>query len=542
MIIRRPFRLLVAGLILLVAALLLHGYVTDDTFIHLRYAENLLQRGEFAFNPGERSYGATSPLWVGGLVVLLKVGWSPLLAAWVLGLATGVLALLLLDALLAEFPLSDIWRAVILWLAAGDAWFLRWTLSGMETPLATAALLLLLWPLLGRSTAPVAWPRYFAWGVAAGLAGLVRPEFILLAPAALPWLLWANRRRHEGVDRATGPRLLAAAGGWLLALGPWLVVSIRVFGRLLPETATAKSYGLTFAPAIVSGSVARSLIQLAATQGILWITLLCLAAGVWVMRRRSKTDGPGSVTATWSEGGSGNAGEGPTSANTRAGWAVVGIVVTWTLLLVGGYAVKQVWVISRYLSPLTPVWLLALAFLASSLYRRAAADSTWRKTVTALLVCGCAMSFAANGWLLVNKVRPHARSFSRGVRECYLDLGTWLRENTPPDAVVAALDIGAVGYASERRMLDLMGLVSPEILTVGRQLGFEAMVASGAWLEVTVPDYLVDRTEGESRWSGRELAGVRFELKKTCVIQGVGLRESQPWFVSLYHLTPVPDS
>ena len=39
--------------------------------------------------------------------------------------------------------------------------------------------------------------------------------------------------------------------------------------------------------------------------------------------------------------------------------AFVGIAVIWTFMLLGGYAVRQVWVISRYVSPLAPVVLLA---------------------------------------------------------------------------------------------------------------------------------------------------------------------------------------
>jgi len=58
----RTLRLALAVAIYLAAGWAMQGYITDDTFIHLRYAENLIQNGEFSFNPGQHSYGATSPL------------------------------------------------------------------------------------------------------------------------------------------------------------------------------------------------------------------------------------------------------------------------------------------------------------------------------------------------------------------------------------------------------------------------------------------------------------------------------------------------
>ena len=105
------------------------------------------------------------------------------------------------------------------------------------------------------------------------------------------------------------------------------------------------------------------------------------------------------------------------------------------------------------------------------------------------------------------------------------------------------LDIGAVGFASDRRVVDLMGLVSPEILALGAEMGFEEMVASGAWVPVMTdmpaPEghrYLIDRTADGPRWDGRVLHGFRFELMDTCILRGVGLREPQPWTVALYRL------
>ncbi|MFH1845590.1 MAG: hypothetical protein ABIF77_20590 [bacterium] len=543
---RRLIRLIIACGILFAGGVLLQGYVTDDTFIHLRYAQHLLTRGEFSFNPGVSTYGATSPLWIVGLVALLELGLAPLTAAWVLGLIAGLLMLFLFDAILARLPWPPWWRAVLLWLAASDAWFVRWTWSGMETPLATALLLVLLLPLFGQPAAArsVRWRVFLAWGGSAALAGLVRPEFILLAPLAWPWLLW-HESRVQPAGTTRWPRLvLASLVGWLVVLGPWLLFSYRVFGHLLPGTASAKSYALTVAPDRLVASGLRSLQQLAATQGTLWLALLGLTLAFLLLRawRRTQTntktnDGtdqiPGGEVACWS---------------TRQ-TALVGITVTWCLALMGGYAVKQVWVISRYLAPLAPPLLLALGVVAHWFWTRGRgrgclADTwfggtVWRWVCTVCLGLGCVVCLAVNGWLLVSQVRPHAQDFSRGVNDCYLGIGEWLARESASDALVAALDIGAVGYASERRVLDLMGLVSPELIDLGHEIGFEEMVASGAWLDVERPDYLVDRTVGPPRWTDRQLKGVRFELLDTCIIEGVGLREPEPWTVALYRLVPL---
>ncbi|MBM4130071.1 hypothetical protein FJ250_03450, partial [bacterium] len=171
----RLIRLLIALGLLAAGAWLLRGYTTDDTFIHLRYAQHLLERGEIAFNPGEPTYGATSPLWVFGLALLLKLGAAPDLAAWLLGALCGLGVVLVTDGILCRFTYPERWKAIVLVLIAAEPWFLRWTFSGMETPLATLALLVLVWPLVsGRDlgwgvTREPLWRRYLGWGVAAGL-------------------------------------------------------------------------------------------------------------------------------------------------------------------------------------------------------------------------------------------------------------------------------------------------------------------------------------------------------------------------------------
>jgi len=40
----------------------------------------------------------------------------------------------------------------------------------------------------------------------------------------------------------------------------------------------------------------------------------------------------------------------------------------------------------------------------------------------------------------------------------------WLEANTPADALIAVHDIGAVGYLVDRPLLDLAGLITPEVV------------------------------------------------------------------------------
>ena len=40
----------------------------------------------------------------------------------------------------------------------------------------------------------------------------------------------------------------------------------------------------------------------------------------------------------------------------------------------------------------------------------------------------------------------------------------WLNQNTPPKAIIAAHDIGAIGYFTQRHIVDLAGLITPAVI------------------------------------------------------------------------------
>ena len=141
---RLPRSLVLALLLTLGLAWPLRHYVTDDTYIHLRYAQQLAHGEGFVFNTGERVYGTTSPLWVLLLAYPMSLGVDGLLASKLLGAAATLAAVLLFWVLVRGNPSDRMGAIASPWLRACatvawavNAWMLRWSLSGMETPLAT---------------------------------------------------------------------------------------------------------------------------------------------------------------------------------------------------------------------------------------------------------------------------------------------------------------------------------------------------------------------------------------------------------------------
>jgi hypothetical protein len=70
--------------------------------------------------------------------------------------------------------------------------------------------------------------------------------------------------------------------------------------------------------------------------------------------------------------------------------------------------------------------------------------------------------------LFETRVSPQLAAFARGMRECFVYIGTWLNQNTAQNESVLVADIGAIGYYSERRICDAAGLVSSELLPLSR--------------------------------------------------------------------------
>lgn len=200
------------------------GHLLDDALIHLRLAEHLAQGGSLEYNPGERSFGSSSPVWL-----LALAGWQ-YVAPGPAGL--GVLAVLTYGALFAaqahRFWIGGGAQHLVLLGALAVPMAIRWLADGMETA-AAALVAVVLVGVARRREQTVLLPAFLS-----ALAVLTRIELVLLVAVCA---LLAARERPRA-------RPLALAGG--AAVG--LLVTRVAFGAFVSDAGVAKSGRLGISP------------------------------------------------------------------------------------------------------------------------------------------------------------------------------------------------------------------------------------------------------------------------------------------------------
>ena len=232
-----PNHLLVrSGIALAVAAIAVRllfwactGRVWEDALITLAHSENAV-RGLGLTLPqdgGRPVQGFSSPLgvllplagdflWLGSGLTVLRVASA---------LAGGLTILYLLRiALHPTVRLSTPAAILAMGYAAFEHHQISWGMAGMETQLATLALVASIYYLVNANA--------YALGIALACCVLARPEFALWAVAAGLMVLARNRRDF----------LVAAGAGFGLYL-PWLAFSWAYYGSPIPNTILAKGLG-----------------------------------------------------------------------------------------------------------------------------------------------------------------------------------------------------------------------------------------------------------------------------------------------------------
>ncbi len=443
----------VLGLGLYVGLTAVPGFPLDDAWIHQTYARNLVRNGRWEYVPGVVSAGSTAPLWT----FLLAIGyWLRLpYLLWAYGLGGISLGWLAWGSLVLWRSLWPEWKgqALTVGFAVLFTWPLVWAAaSGMETLLfaALGVHILQLYSQKKESQSPPA----AVLGFLCGLLVLTRPDGLILLLLILLGLLVQGR--------SYGLRFIATA---VLPLLPYFVFNLWSGGGIWPNTFYAKQaeYAVVLEEPLVSRLVRLLFFTLGGPEsgwrGISGVHLLLL---------------PGLVTAVYHA--------------FRRDWQAKRLFQLLPLLWAGGHVALYAWRLpvtyqhGRYLLAALPIWVL---------FGWAGWQMVWQvlpltERIGRLFRLTFHLTYAVLlGFFLLLGAQAYARDVAIIEGEM-VAVAHWLAENTPPDALIAAHDIGAIGYFAERPLIDLAGLISPEVVPL---LADETALAD--YILQSPADYLV---------------------------------------------------
>lgn len=398
-------------------------FTHEDAFITFQYTKNLAHGMGFVYNPGERVLGTTSPLYALILAAVeITTGQDIVDLAHILGILFSGISFILLNTFGRNvgWSNSQLFAVILMYATASKFWLLE--TNGMETVLVLALMVASLYAYSIRK--PV------LMGVLCGLLIWTRIDTVVW-PLAL--LLVAVRRDKPFVWRA-----LLAASAIIL---PWVIFACIYFGSPIPHTIPAKWVAYPrFNFAELHIDIRKLFLFLNPyliedeTIKFIFSSLTLSAMSLYAYRR---------------------------FRDPKIKVVILYIVLETFRILIG-----RVTVFLRYMTPLLWAILLLAALGSGELLSQL---KTYKPTYK-IIALALAIAIITAGLLPIGGKLQDARDQQRLRHEGSLvQLGLWLNQNTPADSRVLLEPLGHVGYYAERRMIDEVGIITPEITALKMQ-------------------------------------------------------------------------
>lgn len=453
-------------------------YAPDDTFIYLQYAKNIASGNGFSFNPGEQSYGVTSPLWVLILTLPNIVGINTFWFSKFADLLCALLSIFLFFRLSSFFFKDDLITYAATGIFILNAWFVRWAFTGMET---SFAVMLVVWIFLLFYTR-----KYSLMFFLLGLFYLTRPEgFVLFL--VLSVIILINNIRYKEL------KLLVISKYILLTAIPVLIFLVYAkfsFGTIMPNTALGKST-LTLSPMVFIEQI-KEITKTLAGAGLIELFLSVVFILFAIKKKSFQQTLP---------------------------------MLMWIFALVFLYVITDADIISRYLLIISPFFIL-IGF-------KSIENINFKQKFIIFAVLLISVFYSQV--IFYKFVKPSTDDFTKGVNECFIPVADWLKQNTDPKAKILVNDVGAIGFYSDRYIIDAAALINRDLVLNKEIMSspLDDRMETHKLLKFIEADYVIDRDTSESN-SISEFGryGLRLELTKK--FPSLGISDPSPRYYKIY--------
>uniref|UniRef100_A0A7V3RH32 Glycosyltransferase RgtA/B/C/D-like domain-containing protein n=1 Tax=candidate division WOR-3 bacterium TaxID=2052148 RepID=A0A7V3RH32_UNCW3 len=448
------------------------GFPLDDPWIHMQFAKNIANGNGFSYNPDQLVAGSTAPLWT---IMLVPVHWfvptipSRVIFTKILGIFIFVVCLVLVFFFAFEIT-KDSYPALFATFAVGTNAHLNWgAISGLEIPLYVMLTILILY-LNHKSINNAKVSRRYILSVLLGLSIYARPECgLLFLFYLIDNFLFLKRPKKEAVSTV----LIFSA---ILIL--YFIFNYTLSGSIFPNTFRVKAQANSLITALLTMNT-RHLMWLIFKMtpayfgqflahlfkaNPLFVIGAFIGAIIIISRRlQFKTDRPSMMLVF-----------------TSFLYApLIGLISPFISadFHEGRYIANQI-ASASLLSVLGFYWLFQM------LKKQMA-----KKPLNIMLGILCGIFLYNTIVAQVFMIKFYASNV-KSINEIQVKAGKWIKKYTPHDAIIAVNDVGAIAYFSNRNIIDLCGLVTPEIINYFNRYKNNKIGAYYYVLEKK-PDYLV---------------------------------------------------
>jgi arabinofuranosyltransferase len=415
----------------------------DDPWIHLTFAKNLVNYGSFSYFKNElATSGSTSPVYTLLAALLYLFFKNEFLISYFLGISFGMLLVYLtlkLSKKLIPAEPEESSRPVQL-LAAAAALFVALepklnliNVSGMETSMFISFIAAGLYAYQKK--------KMILLGIFLGLAVWCRPDGLVLWAAVIfdyfiqKYLFKKKNGRRISTPTDENPKkIITALSAALIFLASYFVFNYFLSGSILPNTYSAKLeyYHSNDRGAFLENEVVKYFTQFEFS--LFWVPFLIGVVGI--LRSLFKKEKSGLL-----------------------------VFLLFILGLIGVYYIKLPFAhrFGRYLMPVIPFYIIIavsgvkIFFDFISVKFKSAGLSNFLFII--YLVSACAVLINQN-----IKETEEYTFYCKYHNERHVAAGKWLKANTNENAVIATHDIGAIAFYSERKIIDMTGLITPELI------------------------------------------------------------------------------
>ncbi len=409
------------------------GFPLDDPWIHLTFAKNLAKYFSFSYFKNEMvTAGSTSPVYTALLSIGFFISNNEFILSYILGILFLIMSGILIYKLSShDFRKENVFAIFVTAIFVADKWMNFISVSGMETTMYIFILIACAYFYRKKNSVMFA--------VFAGLVIWTRPDGVAFYAALIVdylWLLLASKSDKSLVvfTNKDYKKIAIIFSAFLLL---YFIMNVMLSGSLLPNTYNAK---LTYySPEFKSRTeFLKNEVWDYFTTGAYGAVMAGFLLSVLMM-----------IKDVFSKKYN--------STILYTGFIAALVFEYW-------YKLPYAHRFGRYMMPVIPFFVLASAIG----YREAfCLIGRYMKSKKVYL----ALSVIAFGAIIILTAFNYKTASSTYAEECkYINdrqvtAALWLKDNTKPDDVIATHDVGAIGFYSERKIVDIAGLITPELIT-----------------------------------------------------------------------------